>query len=387
MPPWIGSPRVTTDAVAPAGLKGAAPIYSAARQMVASANLVLGRLLCAAGGTGLACPGAQPRRKSHMNRRQLLSATPLLAMPAVVQAQPAWPNRSVRIIIPFTPGGASDLMMRPVAERLERVLGQSFVIDNRAGGGGAVGVGAAANERPDGYTLLLTTPGPLVLLPQMQANLPYNSARSFAYIALMGGAPIVCAVKGDSPIRTLADYAAAARRAPDAVSFGSSGIGSMGHLTGVLFGMETRSQLLHAPFRGAPEAQTAVLSGTTTSLWDTAAANVAAIRAGNMRGLCVSSSQRASILPDVPTAREAGFANVVSLNWFMLAAPAGLPAAITERLADAIRGILAESAMRERLDAVAFVATDPVPQAGLADWVQAEQQRWAPVIRASGASM
>jgi len=322
-----------------------------------------------------------------MNRRHLLAAAPLLATPGLVQAQPAWPSRSVRIVIPFTPGGASDLMMRPVAERLERVLGQSFVIDNRPGGGGAVGVGAVANERPDGYTLLMSTAGPLVLLPSMMANLPYNSARSFTYISLMGGAPIVCAVKGDSPIRTLADYAAAAKRSPDAVSYGSSGIGSMGHLTGVLFGMETQSQLLHAPFRGAPEAQTAVLGGTTTSLWDTAAANVQAIRAGNMRGLCVSSAQRAAILPDVPTAREAGFPNVVSLNWFMLAGPAGLPPVIAERLAAAVRGILAEAAMRERLDSVAFVQTEDVAQRALSAWVQAEQARWAPIVRASGASM
>ncbi|WP_424811661.1 Bug family tripartite tricarboxylate transporter substrate binding protein [Roseococcus sp. YIM B11640] len=319
-----------------------------------------------------------------MLRRQLLAAAPLMAAPAIVQAQAAWPNRPVRVIIPFTPGGASDLMMRPVAERLERVLGQSFVIDNRAGGGGAVGLGAAANERPDGYTLLLTTPGPLVLLPQMQANLPYSSARSFTYISLMGGAPIVCAVAGNGPLRDLASYAAAAKRAPDAVSFGSSGIGSMGHLTGVLFGMETGSQLLHAPFRGAPEAQTSVLSGATTSLWDTAAANVAAIRAGNMRGLCVSSAERAAILPDVPTAREAGFPNVVSLNWFLLCGPAGLPDAITERLSAAVTSILAEPGIREKLDSYAFVSAGQVPQPQLAAWVAAEYARWTPVIRASG---
>lgn len=322
-----------------------------------------------------------------MNRRQLLATSPLLATPALVQAQPAWPNRSVRVIIPFTPGGASDLMMRPVAERLERMLGQSFIIDNRPGGGGAVGVGAAANDRPDGYTLLMSTAGPLVLLPSMMANLPYNPARSFTYISLMGGAPIVCAVKGDGPIRSLADYALAARRSPEAVSFGSSGIGSMGHLTGVLFGMETGAQLLHAPFRGAPEAQTAVLGGTTTSLWDTAAANVAAIRAGTMRGLCVSSAQRAAILPDVPTAREAGFTNVVSLNWFMLCGPAGLPPAIAERLGMAIQEILAEPAIRERMDQVAFVGAEAVPQPELAAWVRSEQARWTPVVRASGAGL
>jgi tripartite-type tricarboxylate transporter receptor subunit TctC len=321
-----------------------------------------------------------------MNTRRSVLALPLLAAPSIVSAQAGWPNRPVRIIIPFTPGGASDLMMRPVAERLERLLGQSFVIDNRAGGGGAVGLTAAANERPDGYTLLLSTPGPLVLLPQIQSGLAYSAARSFTYIALMGGAPILCAVSGSGPIRSLADYATAARRAPEAVSFGSSGIGSMGHLTGVMFGMQANAQLLHAPFRGAPEAQQAVLGGTTTSLWDTAAANVGAVRAGNLRGLCVSSAERAAILPDVPTAREAGFPNVVSLNWFMLCGPAGLPAAISGRLAEAVKTVLAEPGIRERLDAAAFVRTEEVPQERLASWVEGEQTRWAPVIRASGAA-
>jgi tripartite-type tricarboxylate transporter receptor subunit TctC len=319
------------------------------------------------------------------NRRSLLLAAPALALTGGIASAQAWPTRPVRVVIPFTPGGASDLMMRPVAERLERVLGQSFVIDNRAGGGGAVGLGAAANDRPDGYTLLLTTPGPLVLLPTMQQGLPYSAARSFTYIALMGGAPIVCAVAGNGPIRSLADYAAAARARSEAVSFGSSGVGSMGHLTGVLFGMSAGAQLLHAPFRGAPEAQQAVLGGTTTSLWDTASANAAAIRAGNMRGLCVSSPERASALPDVPTAGEAGFPNVVSLNWFMLAAPAGLPAPIVERLADAVRQILAEPEMRARLDASVFVPMPWLTPAQLPAWVAGEQTKWEPVVRASGA--
>lgn len=320
-----------------------------------------------------------------MHRRQFLAATPLLAAPGTLRAQPAWPTRPVRIVIPFTPGGASDLMMRPVAERLERRFGQPFVIENRPGGAGAVGLGAAASAAPDGYTFLLTTPGPLVLLPQMQANLPYDAARSFTYVALMGGAPIVCAVAGNSPVRDLAGYAAAAKRAPDSVSFGSSGIGSMGHLTGVLFGMESGAQLLHAPFRGAPEAQTAVLSGSTTSLWDTAAANVAAIRAGNLRGLCVSSAQRAKVLPDVPTAREAGFADVVSLNWFMLCAPAGTPIDIVQRLSAAVYEILDDAALRDLLDSYAFVETEHVPQPALDGWVRAEYERWGPVVRASGA--
>lgn len=321
-----------------------------------------------------------------MNRRTLLAAAaPLLAAPSLVAAQPAWPTRPVRITIPFTGGGASDIMTRPVAQRLEQMFGQPFTVDNRAGGGGAVGVGFAANQQADGYSLLVTTPGPLVLLPQIQSGgtFAYDSARSFTYISLMAGAPIVCAVKGDSPITTLAQYAAAARRAAEAMNFGSSGIGSMGHLTGVLFGMQADARMTHVPFRGAPETQAAVLGNTTMSLWDTAAANVSAIRAGTLRGLAVSSSTRVAALPDVPTAAEAGFANVVSLNWFMLAAPAGLSPAIAERLHAAVNTILAEPDIVARMNAAAFVRADSLTQPQIAPWVAAEKARWTPVIRAA----
>ena len=321
-----------------------------------------------------------------ITRRTLLLSAPLLATPALVSAQPAWPNRPVKIIIPFSPGGASDIMVRPVAQRLEQIFGQPFVIDNRAGGGGAVGLTALTAERPDGHSLMVTTPGPLVLLPQMPSggSYAYDSARSFTYISLMAGAPILCAVKGDSPIRTLADYAAAARVRPEAMNFGSSGIASMGHLTGVLFGMQASAQMTHVPFRGAPEAQSAVLSASTLSLWDTAAANVAAVQAGSLRGLAISSAARAPILPDVPTAKEAGFADVVSLNWFLMAGPAGMPAGIAERLNAAINTILAEPDIIDRMNKAAFVRAEDVATERLADWVASEKSRWAPVIRAAG---
>ncbi|MBY0338292.1 MAG: tripartite tricarboxylate transporter substrate binding protein [Acetobacteraceae bacterium] len=317
-------------------------------------------------------------------RRSLLLAAPALALTGGLASAQAWPTRPVRIIIPFTPGGASDIAMRPVAARLEQLLGQPFVIDNRAGGGGAIGIGAAANERPDGYTLMLSTPGPLILLPMMQSGIPYSAARSFTYVSLIAGAPILCAVAGNSPIRSLRDYAEAARRAPEAVSFGSSGIGSMGHLTGVLFGMETNARLLHAPFRGAPEAQQGVLGGSITSLWDTASANAAAARAGNLRGLCVSSPERAVSLPDVPTARELGFGNVVSLNWFLFGGPAGLPAPIVERLATAVRQVLAEPRIREGMDNATFVGMPEVAPGQLGAWVEDERAKWEPVVRAAG---
>jgi tripartite-type tricarboxylate transporter receptor subunit TctC len=320
-----------------------------------------------------------------MQRRHLiaLAAAGALAAPRLLQAQGTWPTRNVRIINPFAPGGTSDIIIRPLAERLERMLGRSFIVENRAGGGGAIAAGAAAVERPDGYTLLVSTPAPLALLPLMVNNLSYDPERAFSYISLLGGAPIVCAVKGDSPIRTLADYAAAAKAGAEAVSYGSSGIGSVGHLTGVLFGMEVGAKLLHVPFRGAPEAQQSVLGGNTTSIWDTSGANAAAIRAGTMRGLAVSSPTRAGALPDVPTAIEAGFPGVVSTNWFVLAAPAGLDPAIATKLDDAIQTILAEPVIKERLEAAGVVPLQRTPPAEIAGFVAREKARWTPVVRAA----
>ena len=321
-----------------------------------------------------------------MQRRAVALAVPaLLATPAAPRAQSApWPAGPVRIVNPFAPGGTSDIVVRPLAERLERVFGRPFIVDNRAGAGGTVGAAAAAGARPDGQTLLIANTGPLAVAPSVFPNLSYDPARSFSYIALLGGAPIVCAVKGDGPLRSMADYVAAARRGADAVSYGSSGVGSVGHLTGVLFGLETGTRLLHVPFRGAPEAQQAVLSGDTTSLWDTSGANAGVIRAGQMRGLAVSSAERVPALPDVPSLRESGFPGVVATNWFALAAPAGLDPEIVARLNAAAREALADPAIRERLEAAGVVPMGTETPAEIAGFVAKERERRAPVARAAG---
>lgn len=315
-----------------------------------------------------------------MQRRTLLLGT--LALPTIAQAQGAWPNRPVRILNPYAPGGTSDIIVRPIAERLQQKLGQPFIIDNRTGAGGTIATAAGAQAAADGYTLLVTNTGPLAVAPSLFPNLAYDPTRAFAWIAMFGGAPIVCAVKADGPIRTLADYATAAKAAPDAVSFGSSGIGSAGHLTGVLFGMEAQAQMLHVPFRGAADAQQSVLGGNTTSLWDTAAGNAEAIRSGLLRGLAVSTAQRAAALPDVPSVAELGFPGVVSTNWFLLAAPVGIDPAIAQRLRTAILETLAEQAIRDRLNNATIVSLGDMDPTAIARFVETEKDRWGRVVRA-----
>lgn len=318
-----------------------------------------------------------------MLRRRLLLATPtLLAAPALAQNLGPWPNRPVRVISPYAPGGTSDLILRPLAPKLEQVFGRPFVIESRAGGGGSVGTGAAAIERPDGHTLLISNTGPLAVAPSLFPNLAYDPSRAFTWISMFGGAPIVCAVKGDGPLRSMADYVAAAKAAPEAVSYGSSGVGSVGHLTGVLFGQEAAVRLLHAPFRGASEAQQAVLSGNTTSLWDTSGANAGAIRAGTLRALALSSPSRATGLPDVPTLAELGWPNAVSTNWFLLAGPAGLDPAIAARLNEVIQSELALPATRERLEAIGVVSLGNMTSAEIGGFVARETARWTQVVRA-----
>lgn len=320
-----------------------------------------------------------------MRRRALLLASPILALPAIARAQ-TWPNRPIRAINPYSPGGTTDVILRVLAPHLERALGQPFVVDFRPGAGGAVGTAQGASAPADGHTVLITNTGPLAVAPTLMPNAGYDPARSFTYISMFGGAPLLCAVAANSPIRTLAEYAEAARRSREAVSFSSSGVGSMGHLAGVLWQMEARAELLHVPFRGAPEAEQAVIGGNVTSIWNTVGAHVGSLRGGLLRGLAVSSERRVPAVPDVPTVAEAGFPGAVASNWFLLAGPAGMPGEVVARLRAAIAAAVADPAIRERLDGLALVSMGDPGAEEIGRFVAAEAARWAPVVRASGAS-
>lgn len=323
-----------------------------------------------------------------MLRRAFMATTLLtsaLAAPRILHAQGSWPARPVRIINPYAPGGTSDVVMRLLAPMLERSLGQPFIIDNRPGAGGAVGTAMAANAAPDGYTLLITNTGPLAVSPSLTPPPAYDAQRSFSYLSMFGGAPILCAVKGDGPIRTMADYATAARAGREAVSFGSSGVGSVGHLAGMLWAQEAGVSLLHVPFRGAADAEQAILGNSTTSLWNTVGAHTGGVRGGSLRGLAVTSETRIAAVPEVPTVIEAGFPGSVASNWFLLAGPANLPTEIVGRVRAAVSTAMADPTVRERWVGLGLVSLgDPSP-AEIASFVAREATRWAPVVKASGA--
>jgi tripartite-type tricarboxylate transporter receptor subunit TctC len=314
-------------------------------------------------------------------RRRALLATPLLgALPARAQS---WPARPVRVINPYSPGGTTDVVMRLMSERLERAFGQPFPVEARPGAGGAVGTAQAA-QATDGHTLLITNTGPLAVAPALRADVGYDPARSFTYVTMFGGAPIVVAVRADSPLRSIADYAAAARARPEAVSYGNSGAGSMGHLAGLAFERATGARLLHVPFRGAPEAQAAVLSGDTVSIMDTVGAHAGSIRDGRLRALAFTSAERVPLFPAVPTLREAGLAEAVVTNWFLLAGPATLPPEIAARINAVCQAAMQEAVVAERMAGLGLVPLGDLGPSAIRDFVLAEAARWAPIVRAAG---
>jgi tripartite-type tricarboxylate transporter receptor subunit TctC len=323
---------------------------------------------------------------TRVTRRHLLAAGTgaLAGFPSVLRAQTgAWPNRPVRIINPYGPGGTADIMVRPLTEKLERAFGRPFIVENRPGAGGSIGTGVAAAERPDGHALLVSNTGPLAVAPAVFRNLTYDPARAFSWIAMLGGAPILCAVKAGGPVRSLPDYIAAAKAAPEAVTFGSSGIASAGHLAGALFSMEVGAQLLHIPFRSAAEAQQSLLGGNVGSLWDTLAPQAEAVRAGSLLGLAVTSAERVPAVPEVPTVAELGLPAVTSNNWFLLAGPAGMDPAIVARLHQVVAETFAEPATRQRLVNAGIVSLgDPSPEE-IGRFVAAEGARWGRVVRAA----
>lgn len=289
----------------------------------------------------------------------------------------------MRVINPYSPGGTTDVVMRLMGERLERAFGQPFPVESRPGAGGAVGTAQAA-QATDGHTLLITNTGPLAVAPALPQPPAYDPARSFSYVTMFGGAPIVVAVRADSPLRTAQDFVAAARARPEAISYGNSGAGSVGHLAGLAFERATGARLLHVPFRGAPEAQTAVLSGDTTALLDTIGAHAASVREGRLRALAFTSEGRVPLFPDVPTLRESGLPEVVVTNWFLLAAPAGFPPEIAARVNAVCQQAMQEALVRERFAALGLVSLGDMPPERIREFVLREGARWAPLVRAAG---
>lgn len=314
-----------------------------------------------------------------LSRRALAAIGTVLARPAIAQA---FPNRPLRLVVPFAAGGSADASARMLADPLGAALGQPVVVDNRPGGGATIGAQAVARAAPDGHTLLYGTPGPQIINPHLMRSLPYDPVHDFAPVAGYKRAPNLLAVHPRLPATDVAGLIALARAQPGTLSFASSGIGSSSHLAGEMLKFMARIDITHVPYRGTGPALTDLLAGTVSMALDTLSILLPPSRAGNLRALAVTTPGRSALAPELPAMAETlpGF-DAAPFNY--IATTAGTPAPVVARLNHAIVAILEDPAYRARMEALGEEATPSSPEE-LAATIAAESARWKAVTDAAG---
>ena len=312
-------------------------------------------------------------------RAALAGLAALAAGPA--RAQPGWPARAITLVHGLAPGGPSDIIARIIAEGLARRLGQQVVVDARPGAGGRVAAGQIARTAPDGYTLM-TIPSGHAVSAALYRNLPYRTIDDFSMISLLTEYPFVVVTHADHPIRTLADLISTARSRPTPLLFGSAGNGSLQHLAGELLAKTVNATFQHVPYRGSAQAITDLLAKRIDFIVDSPTAELEFIRAGQVRALAVTGASRFFSLLEIPTTAEAGIPGYTFTSWQGLVAPAGLPAAVVDRLNAEIAGLLAEPAVAER---IRMVGNDPSPSSpdAFRARIAADIDKWTKVVDAA----
>jgi len=306
----------------------------------------------------------------------------LVPWPAPAQTANGWPNKPLRFILPFPPGGGTDIVGRLIADRMTASLGQPVVTENRGGAGGNVGAEAAARSAPDGYTIVLVAPS-LAISPSLYSKLNYDPVKDFAPVSLVATVPNVMVTHPSVPADTLAEFIRFAKTKPGGMNFGSGGSGTSNHLAGELFNIVAGVKLVHVPYKGVNLAMNDVLSGQIHLVVIGVPAAAPHIKAGKLRALALVAPQRASALPEVPTVAEAGLPNFEVTTWYGILAPAGTPKPIVTRLNAELVKIMHAPEMKDRL---ATMATDPVTSTPeeFADYIKREIVKWGEVVRQAG---
>lgn len=312
--------------------------------------------------------------------RRGLAALSLMAAAGPVAAQPAWPARPIRFVIPWPPGGLNDLIARFYNDRVSQALGQSIVNDFKSGAGGRIGVAEIARATADGYTIGMGNLGPLTIFPHLDRNIPYDVARDIVPIVMFCASPLVLVVPNNSPIRDVAGLIAAVRAAPGRMNYASVGVGTAQHLIFEMFRRRDGIQMEHVPYRGTNESLPAMMQGSIHAMFDTLPLMMPQIRDGAVRALAVTTPTRIPQLPNVPTMIESGYPEVDVVTWYAVIAPAGTPGAIQERLWQAYSRV-AETAEAQRFLAEQGLIFMPMTQAAFAARIAAESARWATIIR------
>lgn len=333
-----------------------------------------------------------PPASAMSRRRKLLALSALLClgavagMPKATHAQDVWPSKPLRLIVPFTPGGVTETSGRLIAESLGKRLGQQIVVDNKPGASGNIGTALAKSAPTDGYTLVLGFDGTMVINPHVFSKLPFDTAKDFAPVGKIGDATLVLVANPGVPVKGLADVIALSKTQPGGLSFGTSGTGGTPHIAGELLKIRTGANLTHVPYKGGGQAMTDVLGGTIPLVYTAVAGAHGHIKSGKLKAIAVSSAQRTSALPDVPTFVESGVADFVVNSWVGLLAPVGTPAAVITRLNTELNAVLNDAAVREKLRVMGIEPT-PGTAEQYRDEIKRDLDRYGAVVKAAGISI
>ena len=313
---------------------------------------------------------------------RLIAGACALFLAGVAAAQD-FPTKPIRVVVPFPPGGNSDALARIVGAELAKPLGQQIVVENRAGAGGTIAATSVAKSAPDGYTLFLNTAGTHGIATTLYPNLQYDAIRDFAPITNVAAAPLLFLVGAQSPYRTLGELIAAAKANPKRLPFGSAGMGSSGHMSTEMFLTMAGIEMVHVPYKGGHLAAMDLMAGLVHLVLDQIPASLPQIKAGKMRALAISTPRRSELLPEVPTAAEAGVPGYNAQSWFGLVAPAGTPRPVIARLHGEVVKVLANPEVRTRILGIGMEPVGDTPEQ-FAAHIRSEIERWGRVVKAAG---
>ena len=306
-----------------------------------------------------------------------------LALADAASAQGAYPTKPIRMIVPFPPGGGTDILSRLVANKLTESAGWQIVVDNRGGAGGNIGLDAAAKAAPDGYTMVMGQTSNLTINPSLYSKLPYDSLRDFTPVSVVASSPIAFMVMAKAPYRTLKDLIAAGKAKPGEVTFATTGNGTVGHLTGELIQRIAGVKYVHVPYKGSAQAFPDLLGGRIGFFLASLETAIPQMKAGAIRTLAVTSAQRVPALPDIPTVGESGYPGFETATWYGILVPKGTPPPIVARLGTEIVKVLESADVRERMAANGGATIKPGPAAFDAQ-LKSELTKWSRVIREAG---
>jgi len=335
------------------------------------------------------------RQLKMTGKRMNLLARPALICCLLIAAFAATPNasavdypvRPIKLVVPYAAGGPTDVLGRLVADYLGRDLKQTVIVENKPGAQGAIGAEAVARADPDGYTLFVAAGSIIVLNPMLYKKLSYDPAKDFRMLALVTDLPVVMEVHPSVPAKTVAEFVAYAKQNPGKLNFGSAGTGGTIHLAGEMFKQMAGIEMTHVPYKGAGPALTDLLSGNIQVMFDSMGTALPPVKAGLLRPLAVSSTQRSPDLPDVPTIAESGYPDYAVSVWYGIAAPSKLPDEIAQKISASLDRALNDDTFRASLEKIGFPVFRPRSAAAITEFIDADRARWSAVIRAQNISL